>query len=778
LNNNMGNNFSFEFKNTDLPSSAEVSSSQQFRNAIRVRRKTKRDKKLKSKLFKESYRTFRQMLSSWCLRNLHCLMVELEASWALRELTVSADLSRPQAPSLRNSLLRMYEQATLTDVVLVFQGRRFAVHRCIVSRRSLWLRTLLRQAEKAHPTTIEFRLPPGCQIPDSPTPRVVDYFIRFLYTGYIDERDLSADEAVQLALMKISLGVSNDWHGDMFDMIRQPNEDADLIIVFTRASSSSAGGGPQVEPESAVAQQQQQSGSKSRVSLLKSQRKMPKCQYLCHSVILASRSAFFLSLISKRRADCSEQSDRITICLDESVIPRQYAPVVFEALYLDKVDLSLVSPGSSPSCSSLSEVKVIASGKCLASPLEEATEIYQIARDSIIRIGCEDLIASKVDFDSLLALYNWSSESYGSAYVRRCCVAFLAEHLTIIANSADLFELDESMLVEALKLDFVQASELEILSAVIRWGEHQVIRRLEEREPNVIAGTTHSISRKGLKRNDQFDAELMQILVRLLPLVRTDFILPRNSPVLVNAVKRNLLNISDQDDSDDADQAALSSPNDTTSSDQQPTTSRDGSACDRLWSCAGMKSRIPTQPRVFLPFYKEVRRLFIKKVAASPDQILSLINHEPSSSEMSPCTVDLLKACPTQWMSLDTSNIGEKNEVFLPDGATLETIRQTVDHLFRNDPVVRKALACGCSYHRASALDQVRIRVIRENGLDDSVLALLRMPDKFSAVYRTCLHVTTTPTNLPDVMPKCDDKNYTCTWPCERSRRSYSFQGI
>ncbi|KAL1228295.1 BTB/POZ domain-containing protein [Trichinella pseudospiralis] len=776
----MGNNFSFEFKNTELPASAEVSSSQQFRNVIPVRRKRKRDKKLKSKLFKESYRTFRQMLSSWCLRNLHCLMVELEASWALRELTVSADLSRPPAPSLRNSLLRMYEQATLSDVVLIFQGRRFAVHRCIVSRRSLWLRTLLRQAERTHPTTIEFRLPPGCQIPDSPTPRVVDYFIRFLYCGYIDERDLSADEAVQLALMKVSLGVSNDWHGDMFDMIRQPNEDADLIIVFTRASSSSAGGA-QVQPESEAAVEQQQCGSKSRVSLLKSQRKMPKCQYLCHSVILASRSGFFLSLISKRRADCSEQSDRITICLDESVIPRQYAPVVFEALYLDKVDLSLVSPGSSPPCSSLSEVKVIASGKCLASPLEEATEIYQIARFlefPLLAQGCEDLIASKVDFDSLLALYNWSSESYGSAYVRRCCVAFLAEHLTIIANSADLFELDESMLVEALKLDFVQASELEILSAVIRWGEHQLIRRLEEREPNVIAGTTHSISRKGLKRNDQFDAELMQILVRLLPLVRTDFILPRNSPVLVNAVKRNLLNINDQDDNDDADPVAASFSQNDTSSDQQPSTSRDGSACDRLWSCAGMKSRIPTQPRVFLPFYNEVRRLFIKKVAASPDQILSLINHEPSSSEMSPCTVDLLKACPTQWLSLDTSNVGERDEVYFPDGATLETIRQTVDHLFRNDPVVRKALACGCSYHRASALDQVRIRVIRENGLDDSVLALLRMPDKYSAVYRTCLHITTTPTNLPDVMPKCDDKNYTCTWPCERSRRSYSLQGI
>jgi BTB/POZ domain-containing protein 7 len=72
----------------------------------------------------------------------------------------------------------------------------------------------------------------------------------------------------------------------------------------------------------------------------------------------------------------------------------------------------------------------------------------------------------------------------------------------------------------------LQASELEILQAVIRWGEHQLVRRMEEREPNILSGTTHSITRKGVRRADLSDHELKEILSRLLPLVRIDYILP------------------------------------------------------------------------------------------------------------------------------------------------------------------------------------------------------------------------------------------------------------
>lgn len=61
---------------------------------------------------------------------------------------------------------------------------------------------------------------------------------------------------------------------------------------------------------------------------------------------------------------------------------------------------------------------------------------------------------------------------------------------------------------------------------MIRWGEHELVRRMEEREPNLVANTTHSISRKGVRRSDLNDTELKNILSRLLPLVRIDYIIP------------------------------------------------------------------------------------------------------------------------------------------------------------------------------------------------------------------------------------------------------------
>lgn len=67
---------------------------------------------------------------------------------------------------------------------------------------------------------------------------------------------------------------------------------------------------------------------------------------------------------------------------------------------------------------------------------------------------------------------------------------------------------------------------MKILEAVIRWGEHELVRRMEEREPNLIANTIHSISRKGIRRSELNDEELKSILANLLPLVRIDYILP------------------------------------------------------------------------------------------------------------------------------------------------------------------------------------------------------------------------------------------------------------
>lgn len=44
-----------------------------------------------------------------------------------------------------------------------------------------------------------------------------------------------------------------------------------------------------------------------------------------------------------------------------------------------------------------------------------------------------------------------------------------------------MYQLDKAHLIDCLKSNFLQASELEVLQAVLKWGEHELIRRMEDR---------------------------------------------------------------------------------------------------------------------------------------------------------------------------------------------------------------------------------------------------------------------------------------------------------
>lgn len=60
-------------------------------------------------------------------------------------------------------------------------------------------------------------------------------------------------------------------------------------------------------------------------------------------------------------------------------------------------------------------------------------------------------------------------------------------------------------------------------------------------EPNLLTHTAHSVSRKGVRRRDLSDVELREVLVRLLPAIRVEHVLPRHHQVLLAAIKRGLL---------------------------------------------------------------------------------------------------------------------------------------------------------------------------------------------------------------------------------------------
>ena len=79
----------------------------------------------------------------------------------------------------------------------------------------------------------------------------------------------------------------------------------------------------------------------------------------------------------------------------------------------------------------------------------------------------------------------------------------------------------------------LQAGEVDVLNAVLKWGEHQLMKRMEEREPNLLTHTAHSVSKKGVKKRDLNDMELRRdILADLLAHVRTDHIIPANNEIL------------------------------------------------------------------------------------------------------------------------------------------------------------------------------------------------------------------------------------------------------
>lgn len=74
----------------------------------------------------------------------------------------------------------------------------------------------------------------------------------------------------------------------------------------------------------------------------------PWLEIPCHKAILSARSPFFRSLIQRRMRTAAEAAvgnvaaGPLRIVLDESVIPRRYARVLMQALYLDTVDMNCV----------------------------------------------------------------------------------------------------------------------------------------------------------------------------------------------------------------------------------------------------------------------------------------------------------------------------------------------------------------------------------------------------------------------------------------------------
>lgn len=109
----------------------------------------------------------------------------------------------------------------------------------------------------------------------------------------------------------------------------------------------------------------------------------------------------------------------------------------------------------------------------------------------------------------------------------------------------------------------------------------------------MVSQTTHSVSRKGVKKRDLSDVELREILSELLPLVRMDHVIPTEHESLTQAIRRGL----------------VSSPPSHMIGNDSPMLSHHMS---RINAWIRHPSGLYVRPRLFIPYYDEIKVSLMK----------------------------------------------------------------------------------------------------------------------------------------------------------------------
>ncbi|XP_064809791.1 BTB/POZ domain-containing protein 7-like [Oncorhynchus masou masou] len=660
-------------------------------------------KRRKSSRSADHARLMRELLSGWDVRDANALVEEYEGTSSLKELSFHASLARAEAPSLQRDLSALYQHKYCTDLDLIFQDTCFPAHRAVLAARCPFFKTLLSSSPGYGAEVLMDIETAGIDVP------MFSALLHYLYTGEFgvggaeDTRLQNVDVLVQLSE---EFGTPNSLEADMrglfdymcyYDALLSFSSDAELVEAY---SSGGAGGG--------VA-----TGGGGGLGFTDENLR-------AHKAVLSARSPFFRNLLQRRIRTGEEMTERTLqtptrIVLDESIIPRKYVRVILHCMYTDLVELGLVMRGS-PSAGSLGEVQVlVAGGRGGASTCtEEAMELYHIAlflEFSMLAQGCEDIVVESLSLDSLVPILKWSSQPYGSKWVYRQALHFLCEEFSQVMTSDVLYELSKEHLLTAIQSDYLQASEQDILKYVVKWGEQQLIKRMADREPNVLSGTAHSVNKRGVKRRDLDVEELKEILSPLLPFIRTEHILPANSDILSDATKRGLIS--------------------TPPSDMLPTT--DGGKANS-W-LRQKNAGIYVRPRLFSPYVEEAKsvldemmveqtdlvRLRLVRMSNVPDTLYMVNNAVPQCCHM----------INHQQMANNQSNVPSvvANEIPVPRLAVVKEMIRRLQELRHTDQVQRAyALNCG---EGATVSYELQLRVLREFGLADGATELLQNPFKF-----------------------------------------------
>lgn len=651
-------------------------------------------------------RVLRDFVSDWNTMELTSLLEEYESLAALKDLAVQAELARPPATTFKQDLSSLYDYKYCTDCDLVFRGSVFPVHRALLSARCPYFRDLLAGCPGyGARICLELRSSPV----DVP---LFSSLLRYLYTGDLCPHDPTIDVNL-LRRLGEDFGTPNPLEHDLRYLL-ETGDYADAALVFTTEGSDYH------RPDSGSSEY----GFR------------PKLELPCHKAILSARSPFFRNLIQRRTRNGDEHSERALhvptrIVLDETVIPKRYARVLLHAIYLDTVDLTLILRGNGcgNSAGSLGEVQALThTGRTRPTPLEEAMELYQIGRFlelDILAQGCEDLILEWLTLETLPQVLKWGNQPHGSAWVYRQSCHFLREEFSAVIASPVLHQLDKSQLITALQSNFLQASELEVLQTVLKWGEHELIRRMEDREPNLLSHTAHSVTRKGIKKRDLSDIELREILSDLLPLVRMDHVLPPNSEVLNQAIRRGL----------------VSTPPSHMIGDERE------NYRINAWVRGGKNHGLFVRPRLFMPYYEELKTLLEGPSTSQQVDILRMrrSRHLPDI----PDTLYMVSRLGTTGVDVLSASLPA------PEPTTMAAMAKREQKL-RAAPSSQRAILLPLS-SRQEINRQIRLRVVREFNLPDGVADLLENSSCYCVDDDTAATTRSTESIHHQLQPMDDD---------------------
>ncbi|PAA74582.1 hypothetical protein BOX15_Mlig022739g2 [Macrostomum lignano] len=636
---------------------------------------------------------FRAFIADWSSADLRVLLDEFEALHALKDAHLGAAAARPQCSSLCQDLGCLLRTGLGSDARLILGGVAFPVHRAVLAARSNFFARLFANGEDYDSAaTGGADYPLDLCVPGGLDPELLRALLAYLYCGEVSLARLSAPATV--AALCHELGAPGRLSDDLAQLL-DTGHLADCVLIFEEA-----------EPRAR------------------------RIELPCHRALLACRSPFFAGVVEKRLAAARRHRRRrlvrcavhgggdgvgdaqlaeppLALVLDEAVLPRRLAPAMLTCLYTDRLP------------------------DCLA--LRDLMDLHEIGR--FLELPCltrasEDLLVESLCPDTLVPVLDWSGAGTGSAWVHRQARLFLCEEFAALAVQAPrvLTQLSRRELLAALRSDFLQAAESDVLSALIAWGEAQVAARAAE----IVAesqqtGAPAGFSRKtggggGLSSGRQKRAagsaaaaaaseELSSVLGDLVSQgLRLEHLLCPDS--LQEAVRRKLL----------PKDAGLSRP--------------------AAWLHAGGGGGSDggyRHPRLFAPHLEEIR-----SVLSDRTRDLTLAQCPPEPPRRLPASPQPAAVAPPDAASAAAAAAGlwgghggggPDLVATLPPGcspidpATAASLLRRVQELLSGSLFVRAGLLPAAD--RAALHRQAQLWAVREFGLPDSAAALLpgRLPD-------------------------------------------------